>query len=579
MTRWTYLIPRLIILGLIALAIWAGSDPLIRRVIVKHLENTTGAKVEIGHLRTSFNKRQIFIENLVIANPRDPMENLVQADMAYIELDTNSLLNGSVVIERGQTSQAVFGAPRTNSGALGQTVPLPAESESWSPKTFEPIERIGLRWLDQLPAKNDSQPDLQATSIAAAASGLDQFWAKELSDQASNVAAIKARTAELKRLITPNSNNPLRRKKTDTTFVHTEISTASSLIAERILELKQKLQEQRGALQTAHLQDIQKIKATNYVSQFDGDSITQLLLSKAEEKNINEIINWFDGFRKTIPDPRVDFLPKPKRGLDLKIAFADKAPGLLIKSIDIEGEGRFANRHTKFAGTAYNLTSHPHLHDEPASFELRAQGDQHVIVKCILDRRSEQSVDSLDIICPDLEVRESQILGEPNSMQVTMGPRSRIQGDIKIQAIDDQLSGEIIFRRSNVSLHVDKINSLAGGDDAALKINQGLAGLNQFESKVQISGTFEDYNYVLKSDLGIRFSNAVSQELNLKEQLAVEAWKKTLDRLLELQLQKLDNKIGPQLIQLENSLKNEVVEIADLRNLLPQSNSRLPRIR
>ena len=190
-------------------------------------------------------------------------------------------------------------------------------------------------------------------------------------------------------------------------------------------------------------------------------------------------------------------MPKSKRGLDLKIPLAKKTPGLLIKSIDIEGEGRFANRHTKFAGTAFNLSSHPHLLDQPASFELRAQGDQHVIVNCVLDRRSERSIDSLNIVCPDLEIRDSQILGEPNSLQVTMGPRSRIQGDIKIQAIDNQLSGEIIFRRSNVALHVDKLNSLAGGDDTALKINQGLSGLNQFESRIQISGTFEDYNLSL----------------------------------------------------------------------------------
>ena len=579
MSRWTYIIPRLIILALIALAIWAGSDPLIRRIIVNNLENSTGAKVEIGHLRTSLNKRQLFIEDLVIANPRDPMKNLIQADMAYIELDTSCLLNGCVVIERGQTSQAVFGAPRTNSGALDPSFEMPVQPNSWKPKTFEAVDRIGLRWLDQLPVQTDDQTPVDATAIAAAAGGLDQFWAQELKNQTDNVAAIKARTTELKRLVTPNSSNPLRNKIADTTFVHSEISTASNLIAERILELKQTLQKQRAALQAAHLQDIQKIKATNYVSQFDGDSITQLLLSKAEENNINEIINWFDGFRKTIPDPRVDFLPKSKRGLDLKIPLAKKTPGLLIKSIDIEGEGRFANRHTKFAGTAFNLSSHPHLLDQPASFELRAQGDQHVIVNCVLDRRSERSIDSLNIVCPDLEIRDSQILGEPNSLQVTMGPRSRIQGDIKIQAIDNQLSGEIIFRRSNVALHVDKLNSLAGGDDTALKINQGLSGLNQFESRIQISGTFEDYNYAIKSDLGIRFSNAVSQELNSKEHLAAEARKNALDSLLELQLRKLDHEIGPRLIQLEKSLREEAVEIADLRNLLPKPNSRLPRIR
>ena len=165
MTRWKYLIPRLIILSLIALAVWVGSDPLIRRVLVNNLESATGAKVEIGHLRTSLNKRQIFIEDLVIANPRDPMMNLFQADMAYVELDTKSLLNGQVVIERGQTSQAVFGAPRTNSGALQGSPQAPVESRTWKPKTFEPIEQIGLRWLDQLPIKTQPSPTAQVSAI------------------------------------------------------------------------------------------------------------------------------------------------------------------------------------------------------------------------------------------------------------------------------------------------------------------------------------------------------------------------------------------------------------------------------
>ena len=579
MTRWTYLIPRLIILSLIALALWVGSDPLVRHVLVKNLESTTGAKVEIGHLRTSLNKRQIFIEDLVIANPRDPMTNLIQADMAYVELNTKSLLNGRVVIERGQTSQAVFGAPRTNSGALEGNPQTPIETQLWKPKTFEPVEQIGLRWLDQLPVATLQTPTDQPTAIADTAIQMNQFWTQELTNQQSNIAALKSRTVELKRLVTPKTINPLRQTRIDSEFVHTEISSASKLIAERIDELRQTVEEHRATLRAAYNQDVSKIKAVNPISEFDSDSITQLLLSKVEERNINEIIGWFHWFRKTMPDPRVDFLPKSKRGLDLKIPLPNKQPDLLIKSIDIEGEGRFANRHTTFAGTAFNLTSQPELHDQPASFELRAQGDQHVVVRCVLDRRSKQSIDSLDIVCPDLELRDAQLLGEPQSMQVTMGPRSRIQADIKIHAVDDQLSGEIIFRHTNVALHVDKLNSLAGGDDAALKINQGLAGLNRFETKVLLSGSFDDYHYDLKSDLGARFSNAVSAVLSEKEQSAALNRRKTLDQLLETQLQKLDKEIGPQLEQLDALLQKEFTEIADLRNMLPKQDSRLPRIR
>jgi len=106
-----------------------------------------------------------------------------------------------------------------------------------------------------------------------------------------------------------------------------------------------------------------------------------------------------------------------------------------------------------------------------------------------------------------------------------------------------------------------------------------LAGLNRFETKVLLSGSFDDYYYDLKSDLGNRFSQAVSAVLSEKEQSAVAIQRKTLDQLLETQLQQLNNEIGPQLLQLETLLQEEVTEIADLRNLLPKSDSRLPKIR
>jgi len=193
--------------------------------------------------------------------------------MAYIELDTKSLLNGQLVIERGQTSQAVFGAPRTNSGALDEfSQPLFESQKTWHPKKFEPIERLGLKWLDQLPVHSEPESTLASPSIAEAAGGLEQFWSKELQNQTSNVAALQARTSELKRLVTANSSNPLRRNTVDSTSVHSEVSTASNLIAEQIFELKQKLQTQRAALHNAYNQDIQKLGVGNPASKFDDDS-------------------------------------------------------------------------------------------------------------------------------------------------------------------------------------------------------------------------------------------------------------------------------------------------------------------
>ncbi len=121
MSRWTYLIPRIVILSLILAAIWLGRDPLIQRLLIREAQNITGAQVEIAQVQSSLSNGKLFFKDLKIADPRNPMKNLVQADMAYVQLNPEQLLRRQFVIEQGQTSELIFGAPRTDSGALPET--------------------------------------------------------------------------------------------------------------------------------------------------------------------------------------------------------------------------------------------------------------------------------------------------------------------------------------------------------------------------------------------------------------------------------------------------------------------------
>jgi uncharacterized protein (TIGR03545 family) len=302
-----------------------------------------------------------------------------------------------------------------------------------------------------------------------------------------------------------------------------------------------------------------------------------LLLHQMQTQYVNEVVDWFRWFRSAIPAPE-DLRFKDRRGVDIAFKSAPLRQKFLIKKLQLEGEGRVANQHLNFAGTALNLTNQPHLHDQPASFELRAQGNQHLIVTCMLDRRGDESIDRLKLLCPDTELPE-QVLGEENSILVTMGPASRMQAEIQIQAIGDQLTGELVFRHSNVVLHVDKLHEMIGGSNTALQMNQGLAKVNRFESKITISGTPDDYHYQFQSDLGSRFSIAVNTLLTDKNEQQITKRKQDLDQLLMRQVAKLDNEILPQLQKLARLLNAETIEIASLRDAIPTNQNGLPRIR
>ena len=578
MMRLSYLIPRLIILCLLAFAVLASKDSLIKKTIVSKLQDTIGAKVELGQLRCSLRNKKLFIKDLAIANPNDPMTNLFQADMAYIDLNASSLLSRRIVIDHSQTSNVIFGAPRLSSGALEgsdpKKMPLPYK---WFPQKTKPIGEIGLSWLDKLPLNSPQIAPNTELAISKVANQYLEFWPQALENQKLSIAGLEQKTSRYKEITQDQEKltNPLRPIQINPHVVFTEISTSTAAIQTRLNELNQALATNRLALHNAYQKDLLQIRAPSSQStKFDSESVNELLLTELEARHIGEIIGWFHWFRQALPDTKTDFRPRAKRGIDVKIPSTVRKPGFLIKSIDLEGDGRFANQHTSFAGTAYNLSNEPELHDEPVSFVIRAQGqgENHVMLNCVLDRRGDSPVDTMNIVCPSLEL-ESQLLGDEKSLLVTMGSQSRLQAEINIQAIDNQLSGEIVFRHSNVALHVDKLNDLAGGKDTALQLNQGLASLDNFTTKITLSGSIENYQYVMRSDLGDQFARAVDSVLSNSERKHFAKSKLMLEQKLNSELQKLNNQIAPEIEALNKQLNAKTVEVADLRKSLPQLNN------
>lgn len=578
MVRWAYLIPRIIIISLIALAIWVGFDPLFRQVVQHKLQDATGAKVEIGHLRYSMSNQKIFVKDVAFADPRAPMRNLLQADMAYVELDRESLLSRRVVIERGETSRVVFGAPRTDPGILPGYPQRESMAEfSWKPKAMTSIERLGIEWLDQFPPNDSTDLTSDKLELVQLNRELAAYWTEQLRIQAENIEAIQRQRAELSST-KKDDGNPLRRHFVNTHVQFEALKQQTRELTTRLIELESTALNDRKRLTAAFQNDSEKIRAGIQTTRFDSESVSNLLLTRLQEERIAEIVGWFSWFRSVVPDPQLDFQSHSQRGADIVFPGTVPAPGFLIKSIELEGEGRFANQHFNFAGTAFDLSSQPATHDKPASFELRAQGEQHVIVSCTIDRRGEVPTDTLNILCPDLEISE-QLLGEENSLLVTLGPASRIQADIQITATGNQLAGELVFRHSNVSLHVDQLHDFVGGEDTALQLNQGLAAVDRFETRSKLSGTLENYDYQFESDLGDRFANAANQLLRDKCERSVEQQSRQIQKLLTAQSDQLTNNVLREIRRMTKLLEAEQIQIASLKSSQATENGRLRRIR
>lgn len=569
MSRWSYIFPRLIILALISLALWMGADPLTRAMIVSGLQQTTGSKVEVGQLRCSIRNEKVFLKDVAIADPSDPLINLAQADMVYVEIDSNALLHRSIVITGGQTSRLMFGTPRTTDGKLPQQTIVERTPFKSLGKSASFSATIGQRWLDQLEPLPTSLAAVENQSLFTAAKHLDQTWTQRLSQIQAEINSVQSTTNTIGSTIERYDGNVLRWENNNHVQLK-NVETATSLIKAKLKEYRTTLADDLKQLNRAADIDASRIENSIQTTSFNSDDMSNLLLAELHAEHVDDVMTMFRWFRHNLPEP-TEFAAKFQRGQDIPLQGIQKQPRFVAKSIDLNGEGKFFDRHYNFSGKAFNLTAEPQLLDEPTRFELRAQGEKHVIVDCVLDRRTETPVDTLSVICPELDTA-ARTLGDKSSLQVSMGPSGQVQADVKLKVVGDEISGTITIRHADVSLHVDKLNDLAGGAAAALQMNEGGLGLiKQFESEIQISGTVDNYHHVAKSDLGVKFSTAVNSIFAEKKRNSIAMRKKMLQETKRLQLQSFNERIVLRLEKLNQSLRANGARVAELQTVSPST--------
>ena len=573
MSRWSYLPSRLVILGLILLALWASADPISQMIVVRSIENRTGGKVEVAQLRCSIGNQKLYLKELVLSDPEHADRNLLQADMAYLDFDASALWRRQLVITDGQTSRLMFGTPRSS----GQPEPLSLadEANATSHWVTSSAEELGQAWLDNLVLPNNNLNKITELQTAQANKRIVAFWDQQLQQMAKTVVDIKQLTAELNQLAAEDqsANNPLRRKwQGGSNSRLREMETQNKNVAIQVESLRKQLRKDVAVIEQAYVADAQKIPGTITALELDGDQLSDLLLEDLHVCFVNQSVEMFQWFRKVRPEISNDFAPKSQRGVDIPIKGSLVKPDCWVKKIEINGEGRLLGQHFDFSGNAYNLATEPELLDEPATFEIHAQGEHHAAIICKLDRTQAEPIDSVKITCPELSLGE-RTLGHKNSMQLTLGGSNKVFAEVDLKSVGEQVSGTIKLRYSDIALHVDSLNEFAGGKVSALQMNEGVTAIDSFESVIKISGDQNKVVFESQSNLGQRFATAINSTL---KQRTGDVVQQQLDELLALKKQivdQLQSQVENQLERLQAAISSNQTRIANLEAVTKSSPS------
>ncbi len=533
--RWTYLLTRLFILLLITAAMWISKDPLVRWALIKTGESATGAKIEIGQVRSSLLEGKVYIRELAIADPRNPMRNLLQADVAYLEINPQRLLHRELVIENGSSTQVRFGAPRTETGALHTTEERESKSK---PNIAAPLapnkHELARRWLNQfsfLPqglSQGFSEDKLTTYQISHE---LLKKWEPLMQAHREEIEQLNLTIQKLEKQTSIEISNPLRdHHRVDAAKQKMQQARKQiNVLQNKLITMNARANDDLAKLEAARKIDLENIDSLAATEHFDTELVSGKLLQQKQVAYTREVVDWFRWFRNNIPEPSLDFKPAVTSGKDINLTNQPPRPSFIVKHMELDGEGKIAGKHVNFSGHVENVSNHPHLHDQASKFHLRAQGETHLVVDCTLDRRSETWHDSLDIHCPNLSL-PAQTIGDDQSMLVKMTP-CRMETDIHIALDGEKLSGSMVFLHTDLMMQVENIKTLTSGIQMTDEINLELAELDQFKIRAELQGTIEKPEILIHSDLGVRFAEIMNRIAKKKTGKRLEDYRERIAKI------------------------------------------------
>ncbi len=506
MIRWSYLLPRLLLVGVLALAVWLTFDRVLHWAIESTGKKLVGAKVEVGRVETSLAGGELRLGNVRIANPDAPMKNLVEARELVLSIEPEPLGRKKYVVREGRASGVRFNTDRDTSGEVGP-------QWEWVKKiSSERIARFAHPWVAGL-------PDLVKQELAEQADGLESVrlgrelgvrWPAEYRQMEDRVDSVKLRVERLRGLFEKGSDRLLENLQAfdrgirDVEAIKREID----LLPGEVKRLKEQALRDKQALLTAKDRDLERLKKLARPETFlDPENLSEFLLGPEIGPRVVNVVEWVQWGRDHLP--RRVTLPEAvrSRGDDIVFPGVEPRPDFLVRKLLLDGEARIGRERFRFVGEATGLTTQPAVHGQPAVFRLAIDSGTPVQLEVTLDRTGETPQDKIVVNCPAIR-HPARVLGNPKEFALAVSPgNTHVWASVELSG--DSMTGQILVRQDPVEL-APRVAVKYGGERLARNLREALAELRTIDLVLDLSGTLQKPEWKAHSDLGPKLAAAVN---------------------------------------------------------------------
>jgi uncharacterized protein (TIGR03545 family) len=504
-----------VVLGALVAGLWLlFVDRYAERAIESAGTSIVGAKVELDQADVSLSPLGLTLVGLKVTNPDAPMTNAFEAGRIAFRMDGPNALRRKIIIEEMSVEDVRLNTPRKTSGAVASTGKTPLEQLAELPSFVIPNVQEAFE---------KEKADLRSLKLVAGAAADAETartrWEEKLREleAAADIEKYKKRYAEFK-------------AKTGKVTVGNLIGGSADLIAlQKAVKADIQTVTEAKKLFTADFSALQKVAADAPATVRDDarriidkysltpaglTNISRMLFGPKIASSVRSALQWNERLTPFIERVKEKVngkdVVKPVRAEGRNVRFREDRP--LPDFLARLAKVSISLPQGSFAGRVENMTSDPDILGQPLKFAFSAEklkGLRSASLEGTFDRVDPAArKDVLNLRLRGYEARDVKLVAS-KSLPVDLA-EGLADLDVSASLEKGSLTARITAGVRSARLLVGKgeeRQGLAGRVDGAIR--SALAGVTSLSLTAEITGTTEDFELKVRSDLDEVLKSAV----------------------------------------------------------------------
>ena len=491
-------------------------DGWVKRLIEDVGTEAVGARVELDKADLSLFPAGLELFRLQVTNPKQPMTNAVEVANIAMGLDGLNLLQRKVIIEEMTVDGVRLGTPRKTSGAVKPSQEVTEEDTELFSLTLPSLEVPDVR---EILEKEDLETMRLIESLKSDIKQEKESWKSHLKELPGKeqIKNYKARIKGLK-TATKGGLKGVLRGAGEVQAIKEDVERDVAALKNAKKEFEEKLdllQTRYDQLKKAPQRDIDHLKNKYSLSPQGLANMSQTLLGSHVGSWVHEGVSWYERVKPFLEGASAlsqgesgPVVQKPLRGKGLDVHFQEThpLPDFLVRLAHVRVNLDIGD----LAGTVQDITSDQPTLGKPLTFTfngeklkgmkaLTAQGTLNHVVP-------EDSKDAISLQAQDYELADLT-LSKDSKWPVTL-PEGL--GNMTVEV---NVKGKALEAKGTGKLHALQV--LAGRPDDTNPLTQALtsavSGISELSLQMGISGTLDQYDIQVSSDLDRILQNAAGK--------------------------------------------------------------------